>query len=251
VRVCVCLDAMTAQMPLDQAMQVAAVAGGVEFWDWRGRDIARLEDHARALDLPVVAFSGNTFDEPLVDAGGRGRALEHLARSLEVARQLGTRLLVTHVGYAAPDRSRESQWEDAVGGLRDAGKMAEAVGVTLAVEPLNSAPDHPGYFLETLPDALRMIDEVDQPSVRLLLDIYHLRMMHADLLVRLPAALSVTAHVHAADVPGRGEPGSGAIHWPDIMGVLRQYNYQGWIGLECWSAGDVATAVRRSVEILS
>jgi hydroxypyruvate isomerase len=242
---------MTPQMPLDQAMQVAAVAGGVEFWDWRGRDLGRLEDHARALDLPVVAFSGNTFDEPLVDARGRGRALEHFARSLDVARQLDTRVLVAHVGYAAPDRSRQSQWEDAVGGLREAGKMAEAVGVTLAVEPLNTSLDHPGYFLETLPDACRLIDEVDQPSVRLLLDIYHMRIMHADLLERLHSALAVTAHVHAADVPGRGEPGSGAIDWPEIVGALGDHSYRGWIGLEYWPNGDAAQAVRRSIEVLT
>lgn len=250
-RLCVCLDALAAELPLPDALELAGPVGALEFWDWRGRNVEALGRHARARGVDVVAFSGNTFDEPLIDADSHARTLRHLARSLEVAKGLGVRVLATHVGYAQPGHSREAQWEAAVQGLRQAGDLAAGSGVALAVEPLNSALDHPGYFLDTLPDALRMLDDVDHASVRLLLDIYHMRMMHDDLLDRLPEALALTVHVHVADVPGRREPGSGAIRWDEIMRILRASGYAGAVGLECWPTTSPEAALRQAVEVLS
>jgi len=252
MNVCLCLDALCALLPEDAALRVAADADvrHVEFWDWRGRDINALAARLRALDCRVVIFSGNTFEEPLVDTEAHPRTLAHLARSMEVARALGARLLVAHVGYALGSRSRDDQWVAAVQGLRAAGELAEAAGIVLAVEPLNSVLDHPGYFLDSLPAALRLLEEVGRPSVRLLLDIYHMRMMHDDLLARLPEALPYTVHVHLADVPGRQEPGTGAIDWPAVMRVLDVSGYRGAMGLECWPSRDPLSAVRRAMEVL-
>ena len=248
-----CLDALFADVPDAEALEVVADLGMTrfEFWDWRGRDIDALARRMRALGCRAAIFSGNTFEEPLVDADAHPQALAHLARSIEAAGRLGTRMLVAHVGYSLGDRPPEAQWEAAVTGLRAAGEMAEEAGIVLAVEPLNSILDHPGYFLDTLPAALRLLADVDRPSVRLLLDIYHMQMMHDDLLVRLPEALPHTVHVHVADVPGRREPGTGAIDWPAVMRTLDASGYRGAIGLECWPSGDPVSAVRSATEVLT
>jgi len=248
-----CLDALLADTAQAEALEVIADLGveRFEFWDWRVRDIALLRATAERLGLEAVVFSGNTFDEPLVDADAHPLALAHLARSIEVARSLGTRILVAHVGYTIGGRDRGAQWAAAVTGLQAAGEMAEAAGITLAVEPLNSALDHPGYFLDTLPEALHLLAEVSRPSVRLLLDVYHMRMMHDDLLARLPEALPLTVHVHVADVPGRREPGTGAIDWGAVLAALDESGYRGAIGLECWPSADPVSAVRRAIEVLT
>lgn len=249
---CPCLDAVFAGMPGVPAVRRLAALGfrRFEFWDWRKQDVGALARAAADAGLSAVIFSGNTFEEPLVDRAAHGRVLAHLRLSLEVAGQLGVRLLVVHVGYALPGRTREEQWAAAVEGLRAAGDLAATAGVTLALEPLNSRVDHPGYFLDTLPDALRILAEAGHPAVRLLLDVYHMRVMHEDLLDRLPAVLSVTAHVHVADVPGRGEPGSGTITWVAVMDALRTGGYRGAIGLECWPTGPAEAALRRCAEVL-
>ncbi|MDQ7844426.1 MAG: TIM barrel protein [Armatimonadota bacterium] len=252
MNLCLCLDALCARLPEEDALQVALQAGlrHVEFWDWRGRNVDALAERLRTLRCRAVIFSGNTFDEPLVDADDHPRALAHLARSMEVARRLGAGLLVAHVGYSMVGRPRDGQWAAAVQGLRTAGAMAEEAGVVLAVEPLNSVLDHPGYFLDTLPAALRLLDEVGRPSVRLLLDVYHMRMMHEDLLERLPGALPYTVHIHLADVPGRGEPGTGTIDWPAVLRILERSGYRGALGLECWPSADPVSAVRRAAAVL-
>ena len=249
---CPCLDAVVPTTPTAEALTRLAALGfrRFEFWDWRQQDVGALARAAADAGLSAVIFSGNTFEEPLVDRAAPQRALAHLRRSLEVADQLGVRLLVVHVGYALPERTREEQWTAAVEGLRTAGDLAATGGVTLALEPLNSRVDHPGYFLDTLPDALRMLAEVGHPAVRLLLDVYHMRVMHEDLLDRLPAVLPATAHVHVADVPGRGEPGSGTIPWAAVMDALRAGGYRGAVGLECWPTGPAEVVLRRCMEVL-
>src|SRR3989304_3280295 len=109
---------------------------------------------------------------------------------------------------------REKRGEAAVAALRRGGALAAEAGVQLLVEPLNSAVDHPGYFLDSLSQARRLLEEAHHPSIRLLLDVYHLWGMHPDLLADLPAVVAITGHVHLADAPGRHEPGTGTIPWP-------------------------------------
>lgn len=230
-----CLDAMFWNAGQADALQRVAGWGvrAFEFWDWRTRDLGELADLCARLGLSPLVFSGNTFEEPLIDPGGHGKALDHFGQSLVVASRFGVRMLVAHVGYTHGTRSREQQWVAAVRGLREAGAMAADSGVTLVVEPLNSLVDHPGYFLDGLPQACALVREVDLPQVRLLLDVYHTAVMHHDLTDRITDALPLVGHVHVADVPGRGEPGSGTLPWKHIGAVL-QRGYGGAVGLEWW-----------------
>ena len=248
-----CLDAVFEGVPEGDALAGVAAAGVAkfEFWDWRGRDLDALRRRAEALGLVPVIFSGNTFGEPLLDPERHPAALAHFRRSLDAAGSLGVRLLAAHVGYSLPHRGQAGQWAAAVAGLRAAGDLATPAGVTLAVEPLNSKIDHPGYFLDTLDEAHRLLQDVDHPAVRLLLDLYHMWVMHDDLLDRLSAVAPMVVHVHAADYPGRGEPGSGGIPWPAISERLRSGGYHGPIGLECWPTGKADAALRRSAEALA
>jgi hydroxypyruvate isomerase len=253
MEVCVCLDAVFGSTLALEGLRTASEAGirRFEFWDWRQRNVEALADLAMRLGMVPVAFSGNTFNEPLLDAEAHPGTLRHLSRSAEIARTLGVRVLVAHVGYTLPQRGWVEQWAAAVAGLRAAGDLAEPAGVTLAVEPLNSKIDHPGYFLDTLDEAHRLLHEVDHPAVRLLLDVYHMWMMHDDLLERLAVVAPMIVHVHAADHPGRGEPGSGVIPWSAILERLRGGGYDGPIGLECWPTRPADAALRRSAEVLS
>jgi hydroxypyruvate isomerase len=40
------------------------------------------------------------------------------------------------------------------------------------------------------------------------------------------------SHVQIADSPGRGEPGTGEIRYPYLLGVLEGLGYDGYVGLE-------------------
>ena len=252
MELCPCLDAVLWNTGQAEALERLASLGvrSFEFWDWRTRDVDQLAGLCARLEPRPVAFSGNTFEEPLVDPAAHPAAFRHLTESLAVASRLSVRTLVVHVGYTRATLSREQQWVAAVRGLRGAGDLAAAAGATLVVEPLNSLINHPGYFLDGLPQACALVREVDHPAVRLLLDVYHMAVMHHDLLDRLADALPLVTHVHVADVPGRGEPGSGALPWRQIVPALHR-GYDGPVGLEWWPMLPVDKALHRCREALN
>ena len=241
-----CLDAVLWNTGQAEGLERLASLGvrSFEFWDWRTRDVDQLTGLCTRLEMRPVAFSGTTFEESLVDPEAHPATLHHLSDSLAIASRLNVRTLVVHVGYIHGTLSRELQWAAAVRGLRAAGDLAGAAGVVLVVEPLNTLVDHPGYFLDSLPQACALVREVDHAAVRLLLDIYHMAVMHHDLLDRLADALPLVAHVHVADVPGRGEPGSGTLPWQQIVPALRR-GYDGPVGLEWWPMLPVDEALDR------
>jgi hydroxypyruvate isomerase len=222
-----------------------------EIWDWRDHDVAAFRYARAELGLQLAVFSGTTFAEPLLTPEAHASTLTHLRRSLDLADSLGTTMLVIHVGYAVPGGSHADQRRAAADGLRAAGSLAGSAGVTLLVEPLNSTIDHPGYFLDSLPAARTLIADVGQPSVRLLLDVYHMWLMHPDLVAQLPDIAAETGHLHVADAPGRHEPGTGAIPWPEVMAGMADGGYRGMIGLEYWATTTPEEALVRTRELLS
>jgi len=250
---CPCLDTLFPDVSDDAALHALADLGfqRYEIWDWRDHDVAALRDARSALGLQLTVFSGTTFAEPLLTPEAHAPTLTHLRRSLDLANSLGTTMLVVHAGYGVPGRSSADQWQAAADGLRAAGSVAGSAGVTLLVEPLNSTTDHPGYFLDSLPAARTLIAEVGQPSVRLLLDVYHMWLMHPDLVAQLPTIAAETAHLHVADAPGRHEPGTGRIAWPEVMRQLSAGDYRGLIGLEYWPTSAPADALNKTRALLA
>src|SRR5487761_1577009 len=68
--------------------------------------------------------------------------------------------------------------------------------------------------------------------VGFLCDLYHLASNGDDVDAAIAAHAGVTAHVQIADVPGRGEPGSGELDLDRYLTALEDHGYQGWVGLE-------------------
>ena len=61
--------------------------------------------------------------------------------------------------------------------------------------------------------------------------------MEGDLATTLDAYWPLISHVQIADVPGRGEPGTGEINYQFLLGYLDRKGYQGHVGLEYRPSG--------------
>jgi hydroxypyruvate isomerase len=128
--------------------------------------------------------------------------------------------------------SHAAQHDAIVGALRAAAPIATDGGVTLVLEPLNTALDHRGYFLSSTVEGLDIVEEVDSPAVRLLYDLYHSVMMDEQPAHVLAGRGHLVGHVHVADAPGRHEPGTGTIDFAAQLEAIRDAGYDGAIGLE-------------------
>ena len=76
--------------------------------------------------------------------------------------------------------------------LRWAADRMTAAGLTAVIEPINTR-DIPGYFLNYTGEALRIIERVGRPNLKLQFDLYHVQIMEGDLATKARARRPVPA----------------------------------------------------------
>lgn len=98
-------------------------------------------------------------------------------------------------------------------------------------EAINSY-DMPGFIINNGRQMLDVINHVNHPDLYMQYDIYHMVRMGEDCLHFIPTHAEKIGHIQFADVPGRGQPGSGTINFEQLFSVIENSNYQGYLGAE-------------------
>lgn len=151
--------------------------------------------------------------------------------------------------------SREAGRRNCIEAFRKVIGHAERKGVTLLLEHLNSRDagemkGHPGYQGDDLGYCAEIVRAVDSPKMKLLFDIYHVQVMHGDLLRRLDECKDIIGHVHTAGNPGRGEIGSNQeINYATVVRKLADLGYNGYLGHEFIPTRAPMDGLREAVKI--
>lgn len=247
-----------AELPLLERPAAAKAAGfdAVEFW-WPFAEAvpadAEVEAFVTAISDAGVALVGLNFfagdlagpDCGVLSLPARSPEFRaNLAVAASIAERLGVRGLNALYGNRADGVSPQEQDELATENLVLAAEAVAAAGATVLVEPISGPKPYP---LRTAADVVAVVDRVraaGAPNVGFLFDLFHLGANGDDLDEAITRHFDVIAHVQIADVPGRGEPGSGEL---DLMGrlqTLQDKGYDGWVALEYKpSTGDTAESL--------
>jgi len=233
------LTMLFTEHPFLERFAAAADAGfdAVEFLFPYEHSAAEVRGAVRDANLEVVLFN-----LPAGDWAGGERGLAALPdrvqefragveRALEYAAELDCPRLNCLAGLSADGGDAAAQWRTLVENVRHAGECVAAAGRTLVVEPVNDK-DVAGFFLPTTTDAIRLLDEVGDPRVRLQFDVYHVQRMEGDVTARLRALFDRIDHVQIADNPGRHQPGTGELNFGFLFAELDRLGYAGLVGLE-------------------
>lgn len=219
---------------LEDRIAAAAAAGfrKVEMFTTANRDVPSLR---RALDDHGVEMLSTVTDPRtrLIDRETHAGFRDMFRAAAEEAVALGCRRLVVPSGPAVPYMKRPAQLAIVAEAMAGIAPIAEELGVTIMLEPVNTRMDHPGVLFSMTVDAVTVIEAVNSPRVRLLHDLYHSITEGEDPFAVLPAVIGHVEHIQIADAPGRGEPGSGGIDWPAMLGLVRSVGYTGALGIEC------------------
>jgi hydroxypyruvate isomerase len=162
--------------------------------------------------------------------GREGEFRDGVGMAIEYAHALSCPLVNCLVGLT-PTADLEGARQTLVKNLRFAAESFQKEGIHLLVEPLNNQ-DIPGFYLCCSRSALELIEEVGHPNLYLQYDVYHMQVMEGNLLRTIGRNLKVIKHIQIADNPGRHEPGTGEINYPNIFAFLDENGYEGWIGCE-------------------
>ncbi|MGY0490553.1 TIM barrel protein [Streptomyces sp. WG-D5] len=203
----------------------------VEIWSHSDKDVDGLR---KALDatgssLHTLLVEGRLT---LPDASTHEAFLGHVRAAAKTARDLGCTRVVTGSGVGLPYMKRTVQHGIVVEALKAGAEVAAEHGVTIALENLNTRVDHPGTLFDTTAECLAAVREVGSPGLTLLYDAYHSLQMGEVPERELADAMDLVTHVQIADLPDRGEPGTGSVDWARQLSALRRLGYAGPFGLE-------------------
>lgn len=205
--------------------------------------LERVADELKRHRLELILFDTEPGDFAGGERGylcqpGQGDYLEQTFRDgIEVARRLGCQRLNVLAGNLVDGYSFDDQRRAAVEGLKRLAPLAEQAGLMLLIEALNQ-PANPRYFLTNSRLGFELVDAANSPAVKFQYDAFHLQIMEGNLIETVTKHLAKVGHVQIGDVPGRHEPGTGEINYPNFFAALDRAGYDGYIGLEYIPAGQ-------------
>lgn len=217
----------------------------IEFWGWKDKEIGSLAETCRRRGVRVANFSGHRAGSPVAKETHEA-VLSDYRDALAAARALQCHTLMflsneLGEGGAVVDTfssiTGEEMFRNFVDLLLAAVEITPA-DLTIVIEPLNTRVDHRGNYLHDMETAVRIVEAVGSPRVRILSDLYHLGVMGFDLEEVLQRYLPSIGYIHVADFPGRHEPGTGSANWERVISILQMNGYAGDVGFEYAPHGD-------------
>lgn len=125
-------------------------------------------------------------------------------------------------------------------------RVAEPLGVTLLIEPVNR---YEVNFINSCEEGLALVRAANSPWVRLMPDLFHMNIEDASLVDVFRAAKDEIAYVHVAD-SNRLAPGWGHLPFDEIFAALREMEYNGWLTAEILPRPDPESAAAQTARFL-
>jgi hydroxypyruvate isomerase len=186
--------------------------------------------------------------------GEHDACVQLLRQRIDQTAAAGFTKVITFSGFRR-GLTTEDATKNMVEGLKKIAGYAEQKKVTLCLEMLNSRVNidmkgHPDYFCDNFDHAVEICQQVGSERMKLLFDIYHVQIMHGDLITRIRQYHPYIAHYHTAGNPGRNEiDDSQEIHYPGVMTAILETGYQGYVGQEFIPTRDKVASLSEAVRI--
>jgi hydroxypyruvate isomerase len=254
-----CIETLFTELPWEQRFLAAKNAGFdmVEFWSYVDKDLDQIKALSREAGIGISGFNGDA-DYSLVDPGHKEKYLTFLGRSLEAAKKIGAYSVTIHsnaLGDGGIVVDHYTQLSHTVklcsmyDMLKEVAVMAEESGISCNLEGLNITTDHVGNFLVNTQMAAEIIRLINSPKLKILYDVYHMQLNEGSICDTLTKYIDTVGHIHIADAPGRHEPGTGEINYPNVIKHLHGLGYQGTVGCELFPKTTTDAAVKAIMEI--
>lgn len=259
-----CFNAMGEKWGLDKICEVAKKLGCPSVELVPAEEWATLKKHGLACAIAPNGMPGAPFVKGFNNPRYHEEVIATTKKTIDGCAEAGIPSVIAFTGYKWRDAedpksgaiSREDGFENCVKGFKQIVGHAEKKGVTICLEHLNTRDDshpmkgHPGYQGDDLDWVAGIIRKVGSPRLKLLFDIYHVQIMHGDVIRRLEQTKDIVGHVHTAGNPGRGElDDKQEIQYAPIMRKLLEIKYAGYVGQEFIPTRDPLEGLREAVKV--
>jgi hydroxypyruvate isomerase len=187
------------------------------------------------MRMGVISATRGTSDQ--VSFAGEDKAVRdaivtQMHKVVEVAKRVRAKWLTAVLGDVNPGLEPDYQNVLVADLLKRCCDVVEPHGLVLVMEPLNRWTNHPGKFLWKSAQAYALCKAVARPSCKVLFDVYHQQVSEGNLIANIDRSWDEIAYFQTGDNPGRKEPGTGEIHYANVLRHLKSRGYTGVIGME-------------------
>lgn len=221
---------------------------GVEFSSPEKYDETRIAERLKSLDCELAVFNAPMGNIAAGEIGylcvsGKEAEFERSVReSIARAQRLGAKQFMTAAGVVGKDMPRAKAEQLAIDNLRRVLPLLEKSNKRLLIEPV-SHEIVPNFLAGSTSDGAALVEAIGSPHVRLELDLYHAGLMKEDIVDVWEKFGHLVTHIQIADVPGRHEPGTGALPVVPFLEAVARSNYAHHVGLEYHPQGSTADSL--------
>jgi sugar phosphate isomerase/epimerase len=214
-------------------------------------DMKRIKGITKRYDLSIPAIgAGRYFLKHGLffsskDKEVRQKAVEAVKELTKFAGELDSHFIIGPV-QGNFENTYEEGFQHVRDCLQECAKVAEAEGVLLLLEPINRFTP---AIIRTIGAGIRMVDEVNSSSIKLLVDTFHMNIEERSMTESIKPAKGYIGHVHFSD-NNRLAPGQGHIDYRSIAKALEEIDYQGFVSGEILPEPDGETAARWTIELI-
>jgi hydroxypyruvate isomerase len=230
------------ELPFEERLEKVAEAGYRavelvgEYAKWTEDDFRRYNKKRTELGITFDCTAG--LRHGAGDPSVREAFLADIREQLEIMKKIDCPALIVMSGNVVPGLAPQVQHDSCVEGLKRAAELVEGKGVTLLLENID-LEENPRYYMWSVPEAFKIVEEVNHPQVKFLYDFYHAQISGGNLIANFTRHHDKVGLIHIADVPGRHEPGTGEINYINIYKKLAELNYNHYVAMEFRPMGDV------------
>lgn len=214
-------------------------------------DLKKVKNVAReiGLELSVSGAFGPERDISSDNLAYRKIGLSYIKDCIRIANELESPVfggpLYSAVGKTrlVSKEQKELERQYCIENLFEATNYAQEMGVVLALEPLNRFETD---MINTIEQALALINEIDHPHLKILLDTFHTNIEEKNVVNSILMLGDKLAHVQGNE-NDRGTPGTGHVNWIGIRDALVQIGYKGSIVLETFGSPSKELARAASI----
>ncbi|MBR2339507.1 MAG: sugar phosphate isomerase/epimerase [Clostridia bacterium] len=198
------------------------------------KELCELKAISKELGIEITSNIGpaKKYDVASPDKNVREAGIKFLSDIMEKMDKLDSRSLVgvmyTYWPNDFTDLDKEGAWARGVESVKRLGKVAGELGIDYCLEVVNRFETH---ILNTAEEGVRYCKDVDCPSVKLLLDTFHMNIEEDNLADAIRLAGPYLAHLHVGE-GNRKLPGTGHLPWRDIGKALNDIGYNKGVVME-------------------
>jgi hydroxypyruvate isomerase len=237
------------ELPFEERLEKVAEAGYRavelvgEYAKWSEDDFRRYNKKRKELGITFDCTAGVRHGAG--DPSMREDFLASIREQLEIMKKIECPRLIVMSGNVVPGLAPHVQHDSCVEGLKRAAELVEGTDVTLLLENID-LEENPHYYMWSVPEAFKIVEEVNHPQVKFLYDFFHAQISGGNLIANFTRHHDKVGLIHIADVPGRHEPGTGEINYINIYKKLAELNYNHYVAMEFRPSGDVVKTLARA-----